>query len=137
MFARIVVLFLFVLLGGGLLFTALCGREYAKTRNSQYLASHKVCALFSLILMVGAVMSVELLKYFQGTIGEDPIRAIHVSSAIPFSILLILSFFFFTGLRAPRCHKWLVYACLALFAIAFVPGAIMLLGFDPGSLLPH
>lgn len=133
MFARIVVLFLFVLLGGGLFLTALCGREYAKTRNSQYLASHKVCAFFSLTLMIGAVVSVEILKYSQGTIGEDPMRAIHVSSAIPFSILLVLSFFFLTGARAPRCHKWLVYACLMLFIIAFIPGAIMLL--DLKSLL--
>lgn len=133
MLARIVVLFLFFLLGGGLFLTALCGREYARTRDSQYLASHKVCAVFSLILMVGAVVSVELLSYFRGPLGEDPMRAIHLSTAIPFSLLFVLLFFFLTGERAPRCHKLLVYVCLVLFAIAFIPGAVMLL--DIRSLL--
>lgn len=134
MLARIVVLFLFSLLGGGLFLTALCGRGYAMTRNTQYLASHKVCALFSLILMIGSIIAVELLRYFQGMTGQEPMLAIHLSAAIPFFLLFILLFFLLTGLRAPRCHRLLVYVCLALFAVAFIPGAIMLL--DLRSLLP-
>lgn len=127
MIGRILVFLLFCFLGGTLFLTALCGREYVVTRDDRYLASHKVCAAISFILMIVAVVAVELLKFFQGSIGEDPMRAIHLSSVIPFFLLFALSFFYLTGVRAPQLHRFLVYVCVALFVIAFIPGTAMLL----------
>lgn len=127
MIGRVIVLLLFSFLGGVLFLTALCGREYVVTRDDRYLASHKVCAVISFILMIVAVGGVELLSLFQGPIGSDPLLAIHLSSAIPFFMLFVLSLFFLTGVRVPRYHRLFVYPCLLLFVIAFVPGAAMLL----------
>ena len=127
MIGRVLVLLLFSFLGGALFLTVLCGREYVRTRDDRYFASHKVCAVFSFILMIVGVVAVKLLAFFHGPIGEDPMLAIHLSSVIPFFLLFIASFFYLTGVRVPRLHRFLMYSCVLLYVIAFIPGAVMLL----------
>lgn len=128
MLSRIVVLSLFSFLGITLFLTALCGRKYAKTRDSQYLASHTVCAKSSFILMIVAVASVELLKQIEGSIGYGLVRSLHLSFAIPFFLLFVFAFFLFTGIRTQRYHRCITYPCLISFAVALIAGAAMLLG---------
>lgn len=131
MIGRWIVLLLFVFLGATLFLTALCGRKYAATRDARHCESHMMCATGAFILMIAAIVSVELTKLAQGSIGHGAVLAVHLLFAIPFFLLFLLVFFLLTGIRAPRYHRMLVYPCLALFAAAFIIGAIMLLGVAP------
>lgn len=134
---RVFVLYLFSLLAAALFFTAKYGRLYVKSshtrekRDELFLLFHTMCATGAFILIIVAVTSVEWLKKLEDTIGHGAVLAVHLLFAIPFFFLFVFLFFFATGIRAPRHHRLLVYPCLALFAMAFIAGAAMLLGIAP------
>lgn len=131
---RFLVLCLFSLFGAALFITAMCGRLYRKSgatqekRDECLLLLHNACARNTLILMVFAVASVGWLKQQEGPAGHGIVLTVHLLFAVPFAILFVFLFFFFTGVRVPSYHRALVYPCLALFSVAFIAGAAMLIG---------
>ena len=131
---RMLVLCLFSLLAAALFITAMFGRLYVKSGITQEMRDgclrllHTLCATSTLILMVFAVASVGWLKQHESPIEHGIVLTVHLLFAVPFALLFVFLFFFFTGIRTPSYHRTLVYPCLALFAVAFIAGTAMLLG---------
>lgn len=124
---RVIVLLVFAVFGLCLFSAALFGRLYAKSSEEAYYDAHVMYVVGAVISMVIAIAGVEILKYIEGSLGHGIVRTIHLTAVVPF-LLLFLSAFLFSGIRAPRYHRVLVYPCLVLFIAVFIAGAAMLLG---------
>jgi hypothetical protein len=95
--------------------------------------THKRYTTFALGLALAAILATEaMVQLMDRSLLFGELRGslfwVHLPLAAAFFLLFLALRFRFTGLRAPRAHRALAYACLALYGGALGTGVALILG---------